>query len=193
MRYVDCWMSAPETQNSNEASAPKQRVFFALWPDATTRAALATLAQQHAQHNGRVVAADNLHLTLVFVGGVTAAQRVCMEAAAATLVAAPFSVTLDSLGYWLKPKALWAGVETAPSALIDLVTQLNTALIPCGYKPDSRSFKAHVTLARKAQRPPDSQQMPPLVWRADDFCLVESVTGEQGSEYRVIARWPLRG
>lgn len=186
-------MSAPEAQNTNETSATKQRLFFALWPDAATRAVLARLAQHHARDNGRAVSADNLHLTLVFVGGVTDAQRGCMEAAAATVVAAPFSVTLDRLGHWPKPKALWAGVEAAPLALTDLVTQLNTALIACGYKPDPRSFEAHVTLARKALHPPDTQQIPPLVWCAEDFCLVESVTGEQGSEYRVLMRWPLRG
>lgn len=186
-------MSAPESAPSIDTAASKQRVFFALWPDATTRAVLAVLAQQHARNNGRAIAADNLHLTLVFVGGVTAAQRVCMEAAAATVVAAPFSVTLDSLGYWPKPKVLWAGVQDTPAALIDLVIQLNTALMACGYKPDLRAFNAHVTLARKAQRPPDSEQMPPLLWRTDDFCLVESVTGEQGSEYHVLKRWPLRG
>jgi 2'-5' RNA ligase len=162
-----------------------------LRPDAATRAALATLAQYHARHNGRAVTPENLHLTLVFVGGVTAAQHACMEAAAATVIAPPFAFTLDSLGFWPRPRVLWAGADAAPSALTDLVTRLSAALVPCGYQPEVRPFKAHVTLARKAQRLPTTQQMPPLVWQADDFCLVESVTGEQGSEYRVIARWPL--
>lgn len=186
-------MPAPKSPSSIQPHESKQRVFFALWPTAEVRAALDALTRQHARHNGRAVAADNLHLTLVFVGGVTATQRICMEAAAARVVARPFTVTLDSLGYWPRPRALWAGADAAPSALIDLVAQLNTALLPCGYQSEARPFQAHVTLVRKTQRPPDTRRIPPLVWQADDFCLVESMTGEQGSEYRVLARWPLRG
>lgn len=189
-------MPATEVENCSDdikAVEIKQRLFFALWPDEITRATLASLALQQARNNGRAVPASNLHLTLVFVGAVTAAQRACMELAVASVISTPFSVTLDCLGYWPKPKALWAGVETAPPALSDLVMQLNAALTACGYKPDPRSFKAHVTLARKALRAPGTPQMPALVWQAHDFCLVESVTGEQGSEYRVLMRWPLRG
>ncbi|MBI5039925.1 MAG: RNA 2',3'-cyclic phosphodiesterase [Gammaproteobacteria bacterium] len=174
-------------------SQSKQRVFFALWPDAEVRAALDSLARQHARHNGRAVVPENLHMTLAFVGGVTAEQRACMEAAAATVVAPPFTVTLDSLGFWPRPKILWAGASVMPPALTELVAALSTVLVPCGYQPESRPFQPHVTLARKAQRSPVVREIPPFVWQANAFCLVDSVTGEQGSEYRVIARWPLRG
>ncbi|MBI5460613.1 MAG: RNA 2',3'-cyclic phosphodiesterase [Gammaproteobacteria bacterium] len=187
-------MSAPESNPDAMAeSQAKQRVFFALWPDAEVRAALDTLARQHARHNGHAVVAENLHVTLAFVGGVTAEQRACMEAAAAALTAAPFAVTFDTLGFWLRPRILWAGARVMPPELADLVAALNAALAPCGYRPETRPFQAHITLARKARRSPPVRQIPPVVWRADAFCLVESVASEQGSEYRVIGRWPLRG
>ena len=187
-------MSAPDANaNSTVEHASRQRLFFALWPNGEVREALATLARQHARHNGRAVVPENHHITLAFVGGVTAAQRACMETAAATVVAPAFAVTLDTLGFWPRPKILWAGASAMPAALTDLVTALNTVLIPCGYQPETRPFQVHVTLARKAHRPPEVREIPAIVWQADGFCLVESVTGEHGSEYRVIGRWPLRG
>lgn len=195
MSQSDLHTESEEQQDSlyESLNESKQRVFFALWPDETIRTALTSLSRQYAQGNGRTVAAENLHLTLVFVGAVTAAQRAGMEKAAATVVAPPIRVCLNSLGFWPRPRVLWVGADTPPSAMTELVTQLNAALMPCGYRPDMRPFKAHVTLARKARHPPDMEHIPPLVWQANEFCLVTSVLGEQGSDYRVVGRWPLRG
>jgi len=188
-------MSAPETHpdsGSVTERESKQRLFFALWPDGEVRESMDTRARLHARHNGHAVVPENLHITLAFVGGVSAEQRACMEAAAATIVAPTFTVNFDRLGFWPRPRILWAGASVMPPELTDLVAALNSALTPCGYQPETRPFQAHVTLARKAQRPPEIVTIPPIVWPVDAFCLVESVTGERGSEYRVIGRWPLR-
>jgi hypothetical protein len=50
----------------NEAN---QRLFFALWPDASMAEALATLAQQvAAESGGRPTAPGHVHVTLAFLG-----------------------------------------------------------------------------------------------------------------------------
>lgn len=182
----------PDADRPVEAQPATQRLFFALWPDAGVRAALAAVGRAHALHNGRAVAAANLHMTLAFVGSVDAARRECLEAAAATVVAPALSVCFDRLGFWPRPRILWAGASAAPAALGALVEALTAALVPCGHKPDPRPFRAHVTLARKALRAPAVERIMPVVWPADAFCLVESVSGPAGSEYRVLRRWPLR-
>ena len=47
------------------------RVFFALWPDADARVALAALAREiAARTKGRAPPAANLHMTLAFIGEV---------------------------------------------------------------------------------------------------------------------------
>lgn len=181
----------PATEAHPASPAATQRLFFALWPDAEVRTALAALAHVHARRNGRAVVADNLHVTLAFVGGVTAAQRQCLEAAAATVKAPAFLLNFDRLGFWARPRILWAGTSAPPTELMILVETLNAALMPCGYQPDPRPFQAHVTLARKAQRAPVVRAVTPIVWRADAFCLVASVTGEGGAEYHVMRRWAL--
>lgn len=185
-------MSAPDIGSGTPAES-RQRLFFALWPTGEARQALAAVAQRHVRRNGRAVVPENLHITLAFVGGVTADQRVCMEAAAADVTAQAFTVTLDRLGFWQRPKILWAGASVMPPELLRLVAALNAALIPCGHQPETRPFQVHVTLARKAHRPPEVREIPPIAWPVDAFCLVESVAVEHGSEYRVIGRWPLRG
>jgi 2'-5' RNA ligase len=58
------------------------RMFFALWPDAAARAALAGLAAEVVRGGGgRAPAAANLHLTLAFVGAVAPERREALHAA----------------------------------------------------------------------------------------------------------------
>lgn len=184
-------MPAPEITAGSHQRAVTRRMFFALWPDTAVRTALAVQGCEQALRNGRAVAPENLHITLAFVGGITAEQSRCMEAAASGITAQPFAFSVDHVGYWARPRILWAGASTVPAGLTTLVDALNQALTPCGHEPDPRPFQAHVTLARKARRAPDVREIPPIVWRADAFCFVESVAGERGVEYHVLRRWAL--
>jgi hypothetical protein len=46
------------------------RVFFALWPEALVRRALHTLATEYQSRcEARIMDADTLHMTLLFLGG----------------------------------------------------------------------------------------------------------------------------
>jgi 2'-5' RNA ligase len=57
---------------------------------------------------------------------------------------------------------------------------------------DQRPFRAHITLARKAQQRPDFD-FEPIRLKAYDFALVQSVSTENGVRYHVLASWPLSG
>lgn len=174
------------------SAAARQRLFFALWPDDAIRATLAALIHTQICRNGHAVPAANLHITLAFLGNQSSEQRTCLETAATSVSASPFDLIIDRLGLWVRPRIFWAGSSVVPDALTALVERLNQALAVCGYQPEQRRFQAHITLARKALRPPTQIQIHTIVWPARDFCLVESVTGERGVEYRVIGRWPLQ-
>lgn len=185
-------MSVPDAGDDSAAQpSSRQRLFFALWPDAAVCAALDAAAREYGRDTGRLMPPQNLHLTLAFLGELTAEQRACMEAVAGTVTGQPFVVILNRLGFWPRPRVLWAGAEDIPAALEDLVAGLNRALASCGYQPETRPFQAHVTLARKASRPPRQIAIAPIRWTVRDFCLAQSVPGERGSEYRVLRRWPL--
>ena len=174
------------------SAAVSQRLFFALWPNDETRAALATLIHTHVHRNGHAVAATNLHITLAFLGNQSLEQRDCFETAASSVSAPPFELSIDRLGHWARPRIFWAGPSGIPDALRILVAELNQALAVCGYQPEQRHFQPHITLARKALRPPEHIQIPAIVWPAQDFCLVASVSGRRGVEYRVMGRWSLQ-
>ena len=176
-----------------EQAEPRQRLFFALWPNAAVRTALAQSSQALLGKRVRRVPEANLHITLAFVGPVTAVVRQCLEQQAAQIRGTPFELTLEHVGHWARPRILWAGPRHTPPALWSLVGGLNSAFDACGLARETRPWQAHVTLARKISRPPVATAIEPILWSISNFCLVESVGGPQGVSYRIVASWTLEG
>lgn len=169
-----------------------RRLFFALWPDAATRAGIQRQAEETvAQTGGRPVHPENFHLTLRFLGSVPLQRLDCIRQAAAVVRAAALELSLDQLGYWPKPAVLWLGARRPGAELLRLVANLNTELAGCGFAPEIRPFKPHVTLARDVDQPGQLNGVAALTWRARDFVLVESVTTPAGARYQLLETWPL--
>lgn len=143
------------------------------------------------QTDGRLVKAENLHLTLAFIGSVTAEQQQCMQQAASEIQVPHFSLSFSETGYWPRPRVAWLGCREMPAELLQLASQLNARLSECGYQPDRRPFQAHVTLLRKARRYPKNTEIDEILWSVDRFVLVESITHAEGVEYQVVEQWPL--
>lgn len=94
------------------------RLFFALWPDPATRDALAATAGSLRRIcGGRAPPANNLHLTLAFLGDVPEVRVPELADLAATLVAEPLVLELDRIGYWRQQRLVWAGPQSCPDAL----------------------------------------------------------------------------
>jgi RNA 2',3'-cyclic 3'-phosphodiesterase len=173
----------------NEAT---QRLFFALWPDASTSDALATLAQQvAAESGGRPTAPGNVHLTLAFLGDQP--RRIARElsAAAARISAPSFDLVLDSVDSWHKSAIAWAGVKIVPLPLVELQQTIARSLQVSGLEPEERPFAVHVTLARRITAAVRHPLAPPLVWHVSAFALVASELDAAGARYRVLSSWPL--
>jgi RNA 2',3'-cyclic 3'-phosphodiesterase len=171
-----------------------QRLFFALWPSMELRAALASLRDELTVGHGSIkpVPTANLHLTLVFLGATDAATRVCYEQAVDRVTGVTsFSIQLDTVGHWQRGGIFWIGSRVVPPALSLLYDKLVSALGPCGFRPEARPLSAHVTLARNMRPPPLQCKAPLLVWRADEFCLVKSVTYPEGARYEILRCWRL--
>jgi len=164
-----------------------KRMFFALWPDDDTRERCRQIIRA-VRSAGRPVSANNLHITLVFLGSVDAPRQAAMTETAANLVIRPMSLTFDRLAYWKKPAVLCLCAEQTDPVVSDLVKQLNIAAVENGIDIDQRPYRPHVTLLRKAKSP-SPIEFEPIVWRADSFCLVQSCSTPAGVEYRVIDRW----
>lgn len=169
-----------------------QRLFFALWPEPGLQERLHRLGGAAVRKgDGRRVAAEKLHLTLCFLGGVDGGTRRCLEGQAGTVQAPPFTLVLDRLGYFPRPRVVWLGASAVPEPLPSLVQQLRDGQRRCGLEPERRPFQAHLTLARKARRGPAVNEMEPLVWPVERFALVASRTLPEGAQYEVLREWPL--
>ncbi len=169
-----------------------QRLFFALLPEPVLQQRLSQAAAALLPRAaGRRVREENLHCTLVFLGAVEAAQRLCLEDAASLVRAEPFTLTLDRLGYFRRPQAAWLGCTTTPVALQALVSGLRYGAVTCGLTPELRAYEVHLTVARKLRRDPGRLPLMPIVWPVQQFALMESVSEPDGVHYRPLRFWGL--
>ncbi|MDO2949661.1 RNA 2',3'-cyclic phosphodiesterase [Aeromonas simiae] len=141
---------------------------------------------------GEPVPATNLHLTLAFLGEVTAQQRTQLEAIAARLHCPPLTIPLDSCGWFGRAKAAWIGPERWPNELSVLVRELQRHCTRLGLGNGELHYRPHITLSRKAAAAPEPAPAPDFVLHADSFCLYQSVSSEEGVRYEPLACWPLR-
>lgn len=174
------------------AAGVARRLFFASWPDATTRDATHHATRKAVrQSGGRPVATANLHLTLAFLGSVGADRHQAVCAMAGGLAAAGFEVVFDRVEVWSRPKVVVATASDPPPAAAALAARLWAGLVPLGFEPDLRPYRPHLTLARKVSRAAGELAMKPVPWPVRELALVESVTDPAGARYTVLERWPL--
>lgn len=167
------------------------RLFFALWPAASTRDALVRIQQAVPVKRARPVPAENLHLTLLFLGSVDQPTRDRLEGAADALSLASFELELNRLGWWPRSRVVWIAPSTLPEALLRLASELRRIAIELAIPVERRAFKPHLTLYRRAAAPRSLPEGQAVAWPARDFCLVRSVTETQGAHYEVLRQWAL--
>lgn len=178
---------------------PTDRLFFAIFPDAAARAAIAKLAQDVAkQHKlrGKPLLAERFHITLHHLGDyaelppdlVSGAQQ-----AAKRMIAAPFDVAFDHVASFAtraekKPCVLLGDESDTP--LRRLRKLLGECLIEANQgKHVTRDFTPHVTLLYDYMLVPP-QVVAPISWTVHEFALVHSLLGK--TEHRILQRWVLR-
>ena len=171
----------------------RKRLFFALWPDAQVRSRLAALQAALPRQQGSWVHPEDLHVTLQFLGPVEPAQQACIAEAAGAVRAEPFDLEIDRLDFWSRPRIVWAGVAGVPPQLDALVETLGRNLARCGFQPEKRAYRPHVTLLRKTTPIEKHALEKPIPWHVDHFVLVESRPGGDPPWYRPLEGWKLGG
>lgn len=144
---------------------------------------------------------DLLHLTLRFYGEVRGDVARDLDAELCTVGGGGFPLELAGVGAFGEGddiRAVWAGVaESEP--LRRLAKACETAGRRAGLKPETRSWRPHVTLAYT--RRPDPEKVArwiqannllksPPIW-IDCFGLYSSTLGGEGSHYRLEAEYRL--
>jgi 2'-5' RNA ligase len=172
------------------------RTFIAIDLPAEVRAALA--AVQRALPEGRPVPAENLHLTLAFLGDQPDAALVELDEALSRFRLAPFEMQLEGLGSFGAPDVLWAGLRD-PAPVVALQARLKAALHGAGIELERRRFRPHVTLARFPM-PPDAARLAKMLARWSAFpsppfiveaiVLFGSTLTRTGAQHQELARYP---
>lgn len=183
-----------------QSRAPRERLFFALWPDGDVRtrmrAAAESLKRTHAPR-GRWTAPQRYHLTLQFLGDFEClppalGDDACMAAAA---VDSPrFELRLDRAGSFRNRSIpWWLGCSEMPEGLQQLWERLGLQLAKAGVRvASSPKLVPHVTVLRDAARPLPETAIAPVAWPVDSFALIHSRLGAQ-SGYAVLGEWCLTG
>jgi len=172
------------------------RLFVALKPPPVIRDALLTM--MGGIIHARWQTADQLHLTLRFIGEVDRHQAEDIAAVLGSVHHPAFTLALDGLGQFDRKgriDTLWVGA--GPQEPLRLLhNKVDRALARVGIAPDNRAFLPHITIARfgrNAGNPGgfmESVAVPSVSAEIAEFCLYESNLGSEGSTYSIITRYP---
>jgi 2'-5' RNA ligase len=175
------------------SAEPTARVFFALLPPTAAQLALGELAREVARRaHGRPVPAENMHITLAFIGSWPIARTPMLVEAAQDVVGNPVRITLDTRGAFRRAGIAWIGSSSAPAALSQLQASLAAALTNGGIAfDDPQPYRPHVTLARRCRGPYPRGSVQPIAFDVDRFTLMQSQTQAEGARYTILAQWPL--
>jgi len=132
-----------------------KRTFFAVPVASAIRLLVADLYKNlpELRRNVRLVAVENLHLTLKFLGA-TAEEHIASIIAEVEKTfenSSCFEFTIHGTGVFPRmsnPKVLWLGVEDPQKHLSAINRSLENVLKTFGFPPESRIFNPHLTLGR---------------------------------------------
>lgn len=146
--------------------------------------------------------AEQLHLTLLFLGHVNEERIAAVCDEAGQIQMDPFGLEVAGTGCFgqlQRPRNLWAGVQPA-APVAELHETLKVRMDNLGFVTESRAFRPHITLARFKRRPwsvgnllAQHGQSVFGQFPVNQFALFESRQGPVGSVYTVIERFLLPG
>ena len=150
------------------------RVFVGVPVGAAVAERISAVRNEFGGEAVRWVPAENLHLTLKFLGDVEEAQVVSIRSALREALAgtAGFGVTARGLGVFpdaRRPRVLWIGL--AAPELAQVAGQVDRALEPLGVERAATRFRPHATIGRwRRPEPPGVSLREELTrWRDREF------------------------
>ena len=134
------------------------RLFVAINLNKDTKKRLLALRDELSSRSerGSFTMAENLHLTLAFLGECDIKQAAAAKAAVDAVPIEPFDLVIERLGRFKGrgdrgaggEDIWWAGVREN-AALLDMQRELTVKLIAAGFSLDTRKYSPHITLGRR--------------------------------------------
>ena len=155
----------------------------------------------------RRVKAENLHMTLAFLGQ-TPDERlgdVTAAAAGAAASVSPFQLWFDRAGRFPergRPRVVWLGIADGATSVIELGEGVYAGLRSRGLRFDDRPLAPHLTLARVVEDASAAQAkavgaalsrlaIGSLRFEVSEIAVVQSVLSPKGPRYTALATVPL--
>jgi len=157
----------------NINGARLKRLFFVLCPPEQVRKQINLLNLSIKGEDLNKLKADNLHVTLLFLGSTPAETEKRIRCAVESIRIQPFALCFNQLAFWKKPGILCLTTQQYDPQLAILVDMLKKLVEQCGISIEDRNYKPHITLARKA-RELINTEVQSIEWQAGSFCLLES-------------------
>ena len=181
------------------------RLFVAVEMDEASRR-IAAGVQREVQSaldpilKARWVPAENMHLTVRFIGHVDDVRAPAVIAALTPpLEVPPFDVALGACGMFPPhgpPRVFWIGLAEGLPSLALLHHAFDRRLQPFGFEPEARPFSAHLTLARVKEAPRGSARavrgaldqiaVPATRFHVGHATVLRSHLSPNGPRYEVI-------
>jgi 2'-5' RNA ligase len=156
----------------------------------------------------RWVPANNIHLTIKFLGDVSPNNMaMLMDMLKSEVSRQPaFSITVGGLGAYptpKRPRVVWIGID-APQKLAELVHLVESETNKLGYANEDRPFSPHLTLGRVSQNatPEQVHQIAEVLAgfnvgelgkaEVNEVVLFKSELRPSGAEYSPLLRVPLQ-
>jgi len=149
--------------------------------------------------------AENLHLTLKFLGDIPMSRLAALSAAteAAARTTRPFDLIITSSGSFPpygRPKVLWIGVEDSSAHLLRLHATLEDACAEVGIEREARAYHPHLTIARLRDSTDShalAERHQELGFRSEIVNVSELVVSRselrsEGSKHTAVSRHQLR-
>jgi len=180
------------------------RLFVAIEIPGEIRSALAAFLQELRPTAPQVkwVRAENLHVTLKFLGHTDDAKLPSVEQALGTIRnGEPVTLGLRGLGFFpneKRPRVFWVGMAASDN-LKTIASNIDQAVHPLGFPLEERPFSPHLTLARfdspgihaklgSAIVENRSREFGSMMTR--EFHLIQSHLKPSGAEYTTLRSFP---
>lgn len=170
------------------------RLFLALKPDRPAEAQLARRLLQVQERLGdlagalRWVPAENIHITLHFLGEVDAGRVAQLqEGLGVSIDEPPFDVTIGDVGVFPAsgpPRVVWLDIAKGQAPLARVHAELGRRLGDAGFALETRPLSPHLTVARVPDRQRgrvarlrerlEATAPAPVTWSADHVLLCRS-------------------
>ncbi|HEY2039384.1 MAG TPA: RNA 2',3'-cyclic phosphodiesterase [Edaphobacter sp.] len=168
------------------------RLFIGLpVPIEITRSLVRSAQTLHLPEEPRWTAPEKAHLTLVFLGEVAEERLPSIERELTALNVTPLPLKVTSLGSFPRSGILYAEIDPT-SALLRLQKQIVERMAHCGFVPETRPYRPHITLARlRSPLRLGKTQMPRIdparhSFRVQEVNLYRSHLSPKGSSYEVL-------